>query len=274
MKQLNDENIDELMFMLLEGEIVGEDRNALLDAIHADPEYSKIWAAWQNTIITPTHIEPTFDVQKLKRNSGRVFSLPVRKFAIAAAIVLAGFLAFYIMNKSNTRQPEIAGNIHGKPSKPVIQVPQPADKVSKNPLLPNQDTVLSKTEYIRSMASKHTENRSSEKKPMLQDTASAVRSIENKPVMDHLADHTQQTINKEKQPDSSNPNSTIHQDNIIVSVHTSKTSNNVVSRENESGSWIKRLFLNSKIKLENDSNTRTNRKIIIENNKYQIIAGF
>ncbi|MFM6982678.1 MAG: hypothetical protein ACKOXF_01000, partial [Chitinophagaceae bacterium] len=42
----------------------------------------------------------------------------------------------------------------------------------------------------------------------------------------------------------------------------------------EKPSLFSRITGGSRIKIENDSNTRTSKKIIIENKKYQIIAGF
>ena len=59
-------------------------------------------------------------------------------------------------------------------------------------------------------------------------------------------------------------------ENILVSIENEYTP----KPELEKPSLFSRITGGSRIKIENDSNTRTSKKIIIENKKYQIIAGF
>ncbi len=271
MKQLNDENIDELMFMLLEGEIQGEERTALLEAIHADTEYSKIWAAWQNTVVSPSSDLPDINIQNLKRKSKTVFAVHIRKYAVAAAIILAGFLTVFLINRSQSDVLDVAGTESNKPNKPTLQLPQPSDKITRNPLLPNLDTIVTKSQIIKSMASK---------KSNIQGIENDIEIIENKNApnnpnsdfeLEKIVKHEIQQDEKSENPVI--PAQTSPQNEILVSVETTKLANNYKVQQEEQ-TWLKRLFGSSKIKIENDTNTRTNRKLVIENKKYQIIAGF
>lgn len=273
MKNLNQENIDELMFMLLEGEITGEERAHLLEAINADPEYSKMWAAWQNTIVSPADDIPQFNPEKLKKKTRPVFAVHIRRYAVAAAVVLACFLALHFINTAGSDpETDFAGTAPIRPNKPVIKTPEQNDRITKNPLLPEKDTFISKSEIIKNLARINTPTTNQK----------FTKSVEI-PLPQEAPDNNDEFIVSEQQHPKmeTKPLETpvkpvlASNDDIEVTIETTKLPNakNTTVKENNDN-LLSRLFGGSKIKLENDSNTRTNRKLIIENKKYQIIAGF
>ena len=92
--KLNDEKFDELMFQLLEGEIQGEERQRLLEAIQADEHYNKQWQAWQKTILNPGDEMVVMNIAGLKKKERKPLVL-WWKYAAAAVLVLSVGLFIY-----------------------------------------------------------------------------------------------------------------------------------------------------------------------------------
>ncbi|MCC6818019.1 MAG: hypothetical protein IT245_03900, partial [Bacteroidia bacterium] len=156
MKSINNDNIDEIMFQILEGEIIGDEKTRLLEAIAADPIYSKLWATWQNTIISPDD-EIVYSNEQLKKRAVPIFHINFR-YAAAAAIVFAiGLGAAYKLVFNDKDAIQISGIVPPKPNKPVIQTPLQPDKVTTNPLInPSfSDTVVSYKEKAKFMVIKN-----------------------------------------------------------------------------------------------------------------------
>ena len=66
----------------------------------------------------------------------------------------------------------------------------------------------------------------------------------------------------------------VFEEEIFVSISSDKMLETTKSQSKSNSSFLAKLLGKSSIKIEPDHNTRTKRKIIFENKKYQIIAGF
>lgn len=274
--KINSENIDELMFQLLEGDIQGEERTRLLEAIAADKEYSKLWQAWQQTVLNPNDELIVMPIAPLlKKKKVVVWSW---KYGVAAMLCIAvGASIFYIGDKSSTHLVESTV----KPKNPkleIIKVPT-NEPVSKH--LKELDTVISFKQKIESIASSNK-------------IAKPNKSIEvmptNLPQVDFV-ESKQPKINEQLPtkevfvtPKVSVPATVISEpvDNdysgILVSIdsESKQRSKETVIKNlvNEKKNFISRLFSKPNFKIVNDSNNLRDSKIVIENKKYRIIAGF
>lgn len=275
MKKLDDNNIDEIMFQLLEGEITGQERNVLLEAIKADPAYSRLWETWQQTIIQPNGDVPEFNSESLKKKRRFVVHINLR-YAAAAAIVLALSIGIYMMNSGKVD--DAFTDVKPKVKTPPIVAPKPPKAEAIAPYVIESDTNMSNSEKMRYMTHEnHSKNidKSSDYKSVLMkstDDSDANTQIAQNPVKPQLEipKPVEHPIFEEKILPKQ-----VQDDIIMVSIENdqdTKYTDNTANVQNKS--FFKRLIGSSKIKIENDSNTLTNRKIVIENKKYQIIAGF
>jgi len=263
MKQINDENIDEIMFQLLEGEITGFEREQLLTAIEADEAYSNLWQAWQQTILTPELELPVMNIRQLKKKTARVIPFNFR-YAIAAMLVLGLGLAVFLVNQTPG---EITVSEVPKPAQtkqPVKQIPKPEIKTPEDTRV---DSLIPLKEKIRSMADIQTDKTNEIKQeniPATPITTEIKSTIEH----DKIVEVTD-TKNKLKEVE-------VPENHIIVTMsNDSKPAQDFkkdISKPKQT--FLSRIFGTPKFKLENDSNTRTNRRLIIENKQYKIIAGF
>jgi hypothetical protein len=264
MKRINDENIDEIMFQLLEGEIQGEERKQLLSAIEADEAYNKLWQAWQQTVLSPEQPVMLMDTVRLKKKAGKVIPFNY-KYAIAAMLVLGLGLAIFLTN-SNPHDPVISeGPKPHNGKQPIIQVPKPE---IKNPYETKEDSVsvLPLKEKIRTMAvnpkSENTDNQSIEISPV----------PEEKPI-EYREEMIVKTPEEKKSPiEKPDIREEKPADHIVVTM--SSESKPLIREVKQKETLFSRILGKPKFKLENDSSTRTNKRLIIENKQYKIIAGF
>lgn len=275
MKKLDDNNIDEIMFQLLEGEITGQERNVLLEAIKADPAYSRLWETWQQTIIQPNGDVPAFNSESLKKKRRFVVLINLR-YAAAAAIVLALSVGIYMMNSGKVD--DKFTDVKPKVKTPPIVAPKPPKTEAIAPYVIESDTNMSNSEKMRYMTHEnHSKNidKSSDYKSVLlksTDDSDANTQIAQNPVIPQLEipKPVEHPIFEEKILPKQ-----VQDDIIMVSIENDQDTKYIHNTANvQNKSFFKRLIGSSKIKIENDSNTLTNRKIVIENKKYQIIAGF
>ncbi len=261
MKPINDDNIDEILFQILEGEITGQERERLLDAIQADEAYNKLWMAWQKTVLQPEQDERPFNIAPLKKNSARIIPFHFKYAAAAAIVITIGVALLYNQKQTNIQVADI------KPAgkKPVIQTPALSPNSVNSPNESSKDSAVPLKEKIRYIAHKNWI------KPQPLNTDPVVPKV--------IAPEVEQPYQEEKLVELNTPvftqdepirNSAPTTENILVSIENEYTP----KPELEKPSLFSRITGGSRIKIENDSTTRTSKKIIIENKKYQIIAGF
>jgi hypothetical protein len=263
MKQINDENIDEIMFQLLEGEINGQEREQLLAAIEADEAYSKLWEAWQQTILAPEIEIPVMDVSKLKKKTAKIIPLHY-KYAIAAMLVLGLGLAIFLIN-TNSKEPVITEDTRPKSHKqPSIEIPKPEIKTGYD--TPKDSASIPLKEKIRTMA---------------------IEQIKVNPEIEINKPDNNDTDEKviAKLPDAKTPTTKLadieDDPNSHIVVTMTSESKPILAKKDfdpaetqQKKTLFSKIFGKPKFKLENDSTTRTNKRLIIENEQYKIIAGF
>lgn len=255
MKHINDDNIDEIMFQLLEGDITGLERENLLQAIQADTKYLALWNTWQQTVLQTEDIP--FNISKLKRKKSIIIPLYI-KYAAAVALIF-GVIIF--LNKDNMKQKDMAL----LPPK-IKTFKNPLPQIQKDSLYNNQmvrDTFVPIKEKIKYMVERET----STFETSILENNEAVRNPEivqfNK--VDSL-------LIVKKSVEESKIKKEIEEE-IFVSISSDKILDTKI-KSKSNNSFLSRLLGKSSIKIEPDLNTRTKRKIIFENKKYQIIAGF
>lgn len=262
MKSINQDNMDEIMFMLLEGEIQGAERIRLLEAIDADPEYSKTWALWQNTKITPDE-SLVMPVAQLKREKkGLIVPFQIVKYAAAAVVVLAIGTGIYFNSQSDI---EVVGNGKGpsKPS-PVIEAPKPS-QVKTIPVERTKDSGKSALrEKIRFMADVP-------ELPRLE-VPESPNNLENIDSLIAPFKQSPENVFAHYEVPDIDPETPKNNNDVLVTISNSDQTK--VITNNSKRNLLERVFGTVKFKIENDSNTITKRKMVIENEKYQIIAGF
>ncbi len=259
MKPINDNNIDEILFQLLEGEITGKEREQLLEAIEADEAYHKLWMTWQQTVLKPEQDDVYFNVAPLKKKTARIIPLNF-KYAAAAAVVLSVGVAMFI--NSNQKTDNSLADIKPAGKKPVIQTPAlPQNSVKSAPYQTVQDTVIPLKEKIRFIARKNSDAHELPAPEIKMPEMLASEPVKNTPVSSW---EIPVRLVQENTPAASTP------ETILVSIENEIA----VKPEVEKPSLFSRITGGSRIKIENDSTTRTSKRIIIENKKYQIIAGF
>lgn len=261
MKPINDNNIDEILFQLLEGEITGSERERLLEAIQADEAYNKLWSAWQKTVLTPEQDEQTFNIAPLKKKTARIIPFHFRYAAAAAIVITLGIALLYHPKTTDIQVADIKPT--GK--KPVIQTPALSPNSVNSPNESSKDSAVPLKEKIRYIAHKNWI------KPQPLNINPFMPTV--------IVPDLEQPYQEEKLVELNTPvyiqdeplrNNAPATENILVSIENEYTPR----PELEKPSLFSRITGGSRIKIENDSTTRTSKKIIIENKKYQIIAGF
>ncbi len=273
--KISSENIDELMFQLLEGDIQGAERNRLLDAIAADKQYSIQWQAWQKTVLNPNDeliVMPIAPLLK-KRKAAVFWSW---KYGVAAMVCLTvGASVFYLSNK-NERAIVVS---EVKPKNPKLEV----IKVPNNEPVSNQfktkDTILTFKQKIQMMA--HHENKvnkeiSAEIKMERPKEESEIALLEVKKEFE-IPSNT--PVMQQEKLIEMNPVSKISEvNNLVVTSYSEsipKTKKTDLNQEiTEKKNLLARIFSKPNFKLTSDSANFKNRKLIIENKAYKIIAGF
>lgn len=266
MKEINDQNIDDIMFRLLEGEIRGEERERLLEAIESDKAYSKLWKAWQHTVLAPDTDMPGMDLSPLRKKGGRIIPFHF-KYAIAAMVVLGLGIAIF-MNSRQERDPQVqAGHNSPYTKKAPVEVPKP--KPSPSPTSTTEDTIVPLREKVKTIAGSHRKTQSTPAPP-----APEMKDAET-PAMREPAGIAKQDLKPEETaipPVDHTPKDLAATDNILVSVSTSASG--AKTPEKKRGSFLSRLFGNPSIEIQKDSSLVTNRRLVIKNKQFQILAGF
>lgn len=269
MSKINDNNIDDIMFRLLEGEITGTEREQLLDAIEADPAYSELWKTWQRTILLPENDGLTMDTRSLKKKAA--YTIPLFYRYAAAAMVILGLSFGLYYQRANTETTVAVG-----PLKPIqkmsgSKVPRlEIDTVSY--LKYGKDTFVPLREKIR-----HTASVSKDKATPVPEKT--IRNEHNAELPEQLVLPVELPL--VQKPDAIAPEKSIQtgnknhvHDDVYVSVSTEAPGISKAEPKKGIRALLSSLTGGPQIRIVNDSNTRTNKKIIIQNNKYQIIAGF
>ena len=251
MKHINDDNIDEIMFQLLEGDITGIERENLLKAIHSDEKYLALWNTWQQTILQNEDIP--FDNSNLKRKTTIILPLYI-KYA-AAAVVILGLII--LLNRDSIKQDDMVL----LPPK-IKTFSNPLPKIKKDTIYNNhfvRDTFVPLKEKVKYMADKP----SSIEKSIIESHDTLQKFIAQFDGLDSI-------VLVKNSPEEITPEKAFEEE-IFVSI---STDNNLSKKTKDNTNFLARLIGKSSIKIEPDHNTRTKRKIIFENKKYQIIAGF
>ncbi len=279
--KINSENIDELMFQLLEGDIQGEERTHLLEAIAANKVYSALWQAWQKTLLNPKDeliVMPLGPL--LKRKQTVLWSW---QYGIAAMLCLTiGASVFYFSN-SKKDGIRVANQKPKNPKLEIIKVPT-NEPVSNR--LKEMDTILTLKQKMETLAKAVHETPANKSKPQ-----PFLLPIQN--IKEHLVEATAPKL-IEQAPTTNNDKieSLLVKSELEKNVLLADTdiSGILVSIETESKPRVKtteikqiiderkrllsRVFSKPNFKILNDSNNLLDRKILIENKKYRIIAGF
>lgn len=258
MKSINNDNIDELMFQLLEGEITGEERAHLLQAIHADQAYLKAWKVWQNTVLKPEEI--IYNTTALKRK--KTFVIPYYlKYAVAAILILGLVILLNDDDKSSNELALLPPKIRTFKN----PLPQPQkDTSSYNRYV--RDTFVPLKEKVRFLAHQTYPSREIYKNQIERDT---LQLISQSPQQINLIEKLQIIAPVALDPEI--PQN--YQEEIFVTVSSENNTESKIEIK-QSSSFLNRLIGKSSIKIEPDEHTKTKRKIIFESKKYQIIAGF
>lgn len=263
MRHINNENIDEIMFQLLEGEITGKEKEQLMSAIEADPDYYALWKTWQKTVLEIDSSIPLIDTQKFKKKTTRIIPMYI-KYAAAAIVVLSIGLGVYF---SNSKTNDVQIGVVNHPIKPSASSKLP--KIKKDTIYNttfDRDTFIPFREKVRHYAKTEIDS-----KPIIPNNQITIEQnhfvnqdiiTQNKmPVLKKDSTIVEKVITIQKETD----------ENVFVTVNTFSGKQSGTMQKT---TFLSRLLGTSKIDIVNDSNTRTNKKIIIQNNKYKIIAGF
>lgn len=261
--KINKENIDEYMFRLLENDLSPKETEALRQLISENAEYQKLWQNWKNTVISPENILPHTDFNYLKKESKKTVLLWWH-YAVAASIIIVLGLGL-VMNLTNNNQPTFVKENGNK--KPVISVPEikPVNQTTTK-----HDSIKDFKEKIKHYAkdvvipnSKHN---------VIEDDKNIIENkiIENKiaievPIINEINKELTPTFVKIT-PALANNSTSIeyYQEDYIGGENETKTKTNI----------FKRIFSKPSLKIVNDTTTKLNKKLIIENEQYKIFAGF
>lgn len=263
MKEINDHNIDDIMFKLLEGEIQGEERERLLEAIESDEAYSKLWRAWQHTILAPDTDIPGMNLSSLKKNGGRIIPFHF-KYAIAAMVVLGLGVAIFISSRQEPIKQVQADHNTPHAKKPQVEIPKPKPAPSTNN---SEDTIVPLREKVKTIAGSRKETLSAPIPPApVVKTPEVARQPD--PIVIAKKDPEPATV-----PTRDNEKEKAAVDNVVVSV-SSTVMSDVKTPEKKRGSLFSRFFGNPSIEIQKDSSLVTNRRLVIKNKQFQILAGY
>jgi hypothetical protein len=138
MKIINNENRDEIMFALLEGEIVGDERIKLIEQISANPELAEEMAYWKKTIYNLEDDKQPVFLNSIKRKKTIITWQLIS--GIAASILLFVWIGISFYTSKQVAQPV---QIKTKEAKNVVQNPDNPEKglpVSPNHIPTNEDS--------------------------------------------------------------------------------------------------------------------------------------
>ena len=264
MKEINDHNIDDIMFRLLEGEIQGEERTRLLEAIESDEAYSKLWKAWQHTVLVPDRDMQGMNLASLRKNKGRVIPFHF-KYAIAAMVVLG--LGVAVFMSSRQMAPQATADKTPVQAKKPVEVPKPKAVPSFDNA---EDTILPLREKIKTIAESRKESKQRSPAPIVKTAPELPREPESIVIVKDdpkPADIIAPVVkDNKKEPAVA--------DNIIVSVSSATIPPVAKTPEKKRGSLFARLFGNPSIEIQKDSTLITNRRVVIKNKQFQILAGY
>lgn len=273
MNQLNNDNIDEIIFQLLEGEIKGTERKQLLEAIEADEKYAAIWATWQKTILNTSNEILVMDTQKLKKKTKKPIVLWLKYVSAACILLSLGFLLFNQYKKQDTNHLTIINSKdHSKSNlNKIPEIPKP-NTISK-------DTFLPFKEKVKWMVNtkKPTQNKTNDLNipKIKKETKDYVLEIEKPELIVDKTETPKLEVPKSEKTELIQMN---HENNIIVSFETeiikTKKQKSLKDKITETSNLLTRIFSKPKLQMEVDTTNLTKRNIILKNKEYKIIAGF
>lgn len=277
--KINSENIDELMFQLLEGDIQGEERTRLLEAIAADKEYSALWQAWQQTVLNPNDELLVMPIAPLLKKRKTV--LWSWKYGVAAMLCIAVGASVFYFNQS-AEENNLAAN--QKPKNPKLEIIKVPNNEPVSNRLREKDTVVSLKQKIETLA-KHS------RQPQFTPVSIPTSQLPVKTVPTELVDNTPAKIIDQRPlkelvitPKISTPVTTqtilasSENTGVSLSVYTEtempEEKPMLSQKLQEKRNLLSRIFSAPKLQVVNDTSRLTNKKIILENKAYKIIAGF
>lgn len=268
MKNIHKDNIDEIMFGLLEGDIQGRERQQLLQAIEADPEYAELWNIWQSTVVQPDTTETGMNTALLRKKTRAVVPLYIR-FAAAAAIVVSAVSAVYLFrDTAPVDSPVIADAKQGP--RGIRSLPSsPADTIFT---IRKNDTLKHSREKFRYIASKAYQTKSVKEQPIQKQ---AEMPLVQQPVQQkHVPAPEVEPALMPVLPavETTAETALVSADHLLV--ETESSSSTQAPAAADKGSLLGRLLGIRKIRIQNNGSSLSDKKLIIENKKYQIIAGF
>jgi len=278
--KINSENIDELMFQLLEGDIQGEERTHLLEAIAADKEYSALWQAWQQTVLNPNDELIVMPIAPLlKKKKVLLWSW---KYSVAAMLCISiGAGMFYF---SSNQQANLVESV-AKPKNPKLEIIKVPTNEPVSNRLREKDTVVSFKQKIESIAKKGTETNTRKLRPLSR--RAPAQNVEELLVQKILPIiKVQAPIKNDKvetkvavaEVVTGNLPTNTDNSNILVSVETEskpRIKTTLIKQIfSEKKNFLSRVFSKPSLQILNDSNSILGSKLLIENKKYKIIAGF
>ena len=144
MKKRTIEEWDELMFSLLENEISGDEKKALMSEIYSDVELQARWESWSKTVYKVDLDRDDEFIESLKKKD-KVILLPKLYRTVAASILLVGALgaAYLIGMKGGDQTPGqpslvVADSANQEPYAPVQPVPSTDQEVTDPETLATQ----------------------------------------------------------------------------------------------------------------------------------------
>lgn len=261
--KITKENIDEYMFRLLENDLSPKETEALRQLIAENAEYQKLWQNWKNTVVSPENLIPHTDFSYLKKESKKTVLLWWHYAAAASIIIILGL--GILMTQTGIKETTFTEKNGNK--KPVISVPE------MKPV--NQATL--KSDSIKDYKEKIKHYAQEKNSPILKKQFNEDRNSEIEIKYSEKKVAINEPINNEfeiipiavtniQTPTLANSSISVeyYQEDYIGGDIETKTKPN----------FFKRMFSKPSIKIVNDTTTKLNKKLIIENDKYKILAGF
>jgi hypothetical protein len=277
--KINSENIDELMFQLLEGDIQGEERTHLLEAIAADKEYSALWQAWQQTVLNPNDELIVMPLAPLMKK--RKVVLWSWKYGVAAMLCIS--IGASMLYFSSNQQGHLVESV-SKPKNPKLEIIKVPTNEPVSNRLKEMDTVVTLKQKIETLA-KHRQSPQfnpqrlpesplpfSNFEPAFADKT-PTKTMEQKPLIEHPI-VPKIVVPKESQVIFASTENTGVSLSVYTETEVPKEKPFLGQKLQEKRNLLTRIFSAPKFQVVNDSSRFTNRKIILENKAYKIIAGF
>lgn len=273
--KIQDDNMDELMFRLLEGEITGEERELLLQAIAADSAYSAQWEAWQKTILDPSQELIVMNTAPLKKKNHRAI-VYWRQAAVIALIAGTG-IWLYVAGSGGRKQDNSTNVVSSH------QVPVHPESAAKGPaprIMP-VDTAKGFKQKVEHMAQHHplSPRAKQEKHPAITPEAPLQILPSPSPVNDVIPAPAPEFViadNTGVKPAAPKviPTDETFEVSVVTETKVKNEKPNLNSIIENQRNVLGRIFSKPKLKVITDTSKITNRKFIIENDQYKIMAGF